>query len=116
MKKKKMVLIGVIGTVQSYLAKWGEILNFGNTVTEIVRKSMKEKKDEWLMKGRENWISVMRLPKFLSCQALAHEVKCPKRMLGGVLERESNCGNQVAEIVRNGWKRHYKYIIRVTKL
>ena len=26
-------------------------------------------------------------------------VKCPKCMLGGVLEREYNCGNQVAEIV-----------------
>ena len=47
MKKKKTVLIGVIGIVQSYLAKWGEILNFGNTVTKIVRKSMREKKDEW---------------------------------------------------------------------
>ena len=42
-----MEFIVVIGTVQSYLAKWGEKLNFGNTVVEIVRKSMREKKVEW---------------------------------------------------------------------
>ena len=37
----------VIGTVQSYLAKWGERLNFRNTVVEIVKKCIREKKVEW---------------------------------------------------------------------
>ena len=34
-----MEFIVIIGTVQSYLAKWGERLNFGNSVAEIARKS-----------------------------------------------------------------------------
>ena len=44
---QKTEFIVVIGTVQSYLAKWGERLDFGNIVAEMVRKSMREKKDEW---------------------------------------------------------------------
>ena len=44
---KKIEFIVVIDIVQSYLAKRGERLNFGNTVAEIVRKSMREKKVEW---------------------------------------------------------------------
>ena len=39
LKIVKMEFIGVIGTVQSYLAKWGKRLNFGNGVAEIARKS-----------------------------------------------------------------------------
>ena len=46
-EKKVVAMDALIGTVQSYLAKWGERLNFGNTVAEIVRKSMREKKTEW---------------------------------------------------------------------
>ena len=34
-----MEFIVVIGIVQSYLAKWGERLNFGNGIAEIARKS-----------------------------------------------------------------------------
>ena len=34
-----MEFIVVIGTVQSYLAKRGERLNFGNDVAKIARKS-----------------------------------------------------------------------------
>jgi len=44
LQKKKFIV--VIDTVQSYLAKQGERLNFGNTVAEIVRNSMREKKVE----------------------------------------------------------------------
>ena len=50
---QKTEFIVVIGTVQSYLVKWGERLNFGNTVAEIVRKSMREKKDKWCDGERE---------------------------------------------------------------
>ena len=79
MQKKEF--IGVIGTVQSYLAKWEKRLNFGNGVTEIARKSTRE---------RENWISVMKLPKFLSCPSFAREwivaIKFPK-MGGGKKKR-----------------------------
>ena len=50
---QKTEFIVVIDTVQSYLAKWGERLNFGNTVAEIVRKSMREKKVKWCDWERE---------------------------------------------------------------
>ena len=43
---KKIEFI-VIGTIQSYLTKWEERLNFGNTFAKIVRKNMREKKVEW---------------------------------------------------------------------
>ena len=69
-----MEFIDVISTIQSYLAKWGERLNFGNGVAEIVRKSMREKKDEWCDGREKKWISVMRLLKFLSYPAPAREV------------------------------------------
>ena len=35
---QKTEFIGVIGTVQSYLKKWGKRLNFGNNVAKIARK------------------------------------------------------------------------------
>ena len=112
---QKIEFIGDIGTVQSYLGKWKKIVNFDNTVAKIARKSMREKEDKWCNGGgRKNWISVMRLLKFLLPQV------APGAMLGGVLEREyelwqpsywncrveerenMNCGNQVA---KNGKKK-----------
>ena len=58
----------------------------------------KLKKKYNVSRERENWISVMRLPKFLSCPSSAHEwivaTKLPK--MGGKKKRE-NCGNQIAE-------------------
>ena len=78
---QKNEFIGVIGTVQSYLEKWEKRLNFGNGVAEVARKSIRE---------RENWISVMRLPKFLSCLSSAREwivaIKFPK--MGGGKKKE----------------------------
>ena len=44
---QKIEFIGDIGTVQSYLEKWGKRVNFGNGVAEITRKSMRESKDKW---------------------------------------------------------------------
>ena len=86
---QKNEFIGVIGTVQSYLEKWEKRLNFGNGVAEVARKSIRE---------RENWISVMRLPKFLSCPSSAREwivaIKFPK--MGGE-KKKKICGNQVAK-------------------
>ena len=35
-------------------------------------------------------------------------MKCPKCMLGGMPERETNCGNQVAEIVGDEGERKYE--------
>ena len=47
-------------------------MNFGNGVVEIARKSMRESKDKWCDGGgRKNWISVMRLLKFLQPEAVA---------------------------------------------
>ena len=113
---QKIKFIGDIGTVQSYLGKWKKKVNFDNTVAKIARKSMREKEDKWCNGGgRKNWISVMRLLKFLLPQV------APGAMLGGVLEREyelwqpsywncrveerenMNCGNQIA---KNGRKKN----------
>ena len=33
-----------MGTVKSYLRKWEKRVNFGNTVAEILTKSMREKR------------------------------------------------------------------------
>ena len=88
---QKTEFIVVIGTVQSYLAKWGEKLNFDNSVAEIAKKYI-------VSRERENWISVMRLPKFLTCLSSAREwivaIKFPK--MGGE-KKKFFCGNQVAK-------------------
>ena len=55
-------------------------------------------------KERENWISVMRLSKFLSCW-YRQACSCRKCRLGGALEMETNCGNDIAE---NGRKKKKK--------
>ena len=50
----------------------------------------------------------MRLPKFMSCPALAREV--PECMLGGVPEWFTNCGNQVA---KNGRKKKVIVVVKI---
>ena len=99
-----MEFIIVVATVQSYLVKWGERLNFGDTIAEIVRKSMREKKVEWCDWEREKkWILVMILPKFIPLTNL-----CPWSAPVGVAEWFTNCGNQVTEIVGNWGERKYE--------
>ena len=88
---QKTEFIVVIGTVQSYLAKWGKKLNFNNGIAEIAKK--------YIVSGeRENWISVMRLSKFLSWPYWPKwksivAMALPK--MGG--KKKKNCGNQVSE-------------------
>ena len=100
---QKTEFIVVIGTVQSYLAKWGERLNFGNIVAEIVRKSMREKKVEWCdwegekMNFGNDITEILVFPKLCLWSAPV-----------GVLECFTNCGNQVAEIVGNWGERKYE--------
>ena len=53
----------------------------------------------------------MRLSKFLSCR-YRQACSCPKCRLGGALEMETNCGNDIAE---NGRKKKKKRIV-ATKL
>ena len=55
-------------------------MNFGNTVAEIARKSMRKREDKWCDGGgRKKWISVMRLPKFFLAEATTQvSMKCPK--------------------------------------
>ena len=53
----------------------------------------------------------MRLSKFLSCRYY-QACSCPKCKLGGALEMETNCGNDIAE---NGRKKKKKRIV-ATKL
>ena len=52
----------IIGTVPTYLVKWGKRVNFGNTVAEIQQKYEREREK---VGERKFWISVMWLPKFL---------------------------------------------------
>ena len=54
--------ICVVGTVSTYLGKWGKIVNFGNSVVEIQQKYEREREK---VGERKFWISVMWLPKFL---------------------------------------------------
>ena len=88
---KKTEFIVVIGTVQSYLAKWGESLNFNNDVVEIARKIKCVKGERKLNFGNEI-TEILVLPVLPSLP-----MKYPKCMLGGVLEMETNCGNDIAE-------------------
>ena len=60
-----MEFIVVIGTIQSFLAKWGERLNFGNTVAKIVRKIWERRKLSDMTWREKKWISVMVLSKFV---------------------------------------------------
>ena len=81
-------------------------IEFQQHLCRNCKKSMREKKNEWCdREGEKKWISIMRLPKFMSCPAPAREV--PQCMLGGVPEWFTNCGNQVAKIVGN-WERKYE--------
>ena len=98
-------------------------MNFGNGVAKILTKSMRE--ETQVMYGRI-WISVIPLPKFflpefdaqLPGEVLAWGVAKRKPIvatkfskMGGEKkkkkkrERETNCGNQVAEILREWGER-----------
>ena len=87
---QKTESIVVIGTIQSYLAKWGEKLNFDNSVAEIAKKYI-------VSRERENCISVMRLSKFLSCPYWPKWKPIVAMALPKLGEKKKNCGNQVAE-------------------
>ena len=50
---QKIEFIGDIGTVQSYLKKWGKRVNFDNGVPKIARKSKRGSKDKWCDKGEK---------------------------------------------------------------
>ena len=101
---QKTEFIVVIDTVQSYLAKWGERLNFGNTVAEIVRKSMREKKVEWCDWEREKMNFSNGITEIHST-AQALPVKCSS---GSALMRFTNYDNQIIEIVGNWGERKYE--------
>ena len=70
--------------------------------TEFRQRCCRNSKKKYNELGeRENWISVMRLSKFLSCR-YRQACSCLKCRLGGALEMETNCGNGIAE---NGRKK-----------
>ena len=75
--------ICVIGTVPTYLGKWGKWVNFSNGVVEIQQKYEREREK---VGERKFWISIIWLPKFL----------LPKP--SAMLKKETNCGNAIAEI------------------
>ena len=100
---KKIEFIVVIGTVQSYLANWGEGLNFSNIIAEIVRKSMREKKVKWCDWEGEKMNFGNDITGIHST-AQARPMKCPM----GVPKWFTNCSNQVAKIVGNWRERKYE--------
>ena len=57
--------ICVIGSVPTYLGKWGEKVNFGNTVVEIQQKYEREREKEKKWERENAWILVIWLSKFL---------------------------------------------------
>ena len=102
-QKKKMEFIVVISTVQCYLAKWGERLNFGNTIAEIVRKSTREKKVEWCDWEGEKMNFGNGITEIHST-AQALPLKCSSGS-ARMIYQFMNCGNQVAD---NGWEKKKK--------
>ena len=89
--------ICVIGTVPTYLGKWGKRVNFGNGIAEIQQKYEREREK---VGERKFWISVITLPKFLLPKPADWVcVVCSKCE---VLKKETNCGNAIAE---NGRKK-----------
>ena len=81
--------ICIIVTVQSYLGNWGKRVNFSNGVAEIQQKYEREREREKVGE-RKFWISAMASQKFL----------LPKPA-----DRETNCGNAIAEIgKKNLWQ------------
>ena len=89
--------ICVIGTVPTYLGKWGKRVNFSNDVVEIQQKYEREREN--VGEGKF-WISVMWLPKFLLPELAAR--------VCDVLKKETNCGNAIAKI------REEKKIVAIT--
>ena len=64
--------ICVIGTILTYLGKWGKRVNFSNGVAELQQRYEREKEK---VGERKFWISVMWLLKFLLSEPLAHAKK-----------------------------------------
>ena len=65
---------------------------------EFRQRCCRNCKKKYNMSGeRENWISVMRLSKFLS-YLYYQACPCPKCVLGGALEMETNCGNGIPKM------------------
>ena len=89
--------ICVIGTILTYLGKWGKRVNFGNGVAKIQQKYEREREKAG---ERKFWISVMWLPKFLLPKPAAHAQKrnqlwqCHWRDRG---RKKKICGNAIAE-------------------
>ena len=86
--------IYVIGTVPTYLGKWGEKMNFGNTVAEIQQKyeREREKVGEKECKNFDNVI--IEIPAARSaCPSVW--VVCSK---WDVLKKKTNYGNTIAKI------------------
>ena len=79
--------ICIIVTDQSYLGNWGKRVNFSNGVAEIQQKYERQREK---VGERKFWISTMTSQKFL----------LPKPA-----DRETNCGNAIAEIgKKNLWQ------------
>ena len=93
---QKIIFICNMGTVQNYLENWWKRVNFENGVAEILTKVW-EGKDKWCGGRREKKFEFRLSHYWNSC----YPILCPLgevlEVLGGVLKRETNCGNQVVE-------------------
>ena len=77
-------------------------MNFGNTVAEIVRKSMRERD----VMGREKKLNFgNEITEILTTQN-CYPRECEVSEV--LVLRETNCGNQVAEILGKGGERKYE--------
>ena len=92
--------ICIIVTVQSNLGNWEKKVNFGNDVAEIQQKYEREREKAW---ERKFWISAMASPKFLLPKPADRETNCGNAIaeIGG----KKNCGNCGNAIAKNGRKK-----------
>ena len=124
---QNLKLICVIGTVQTYLAFWGERLNFGITVAEIQPKVWERRRKGWREKMLNFGNGDTEFPMPNSAARVwvrgVPEVKRKKKNLTNYLwqchcwNREkkncNNCGNGIAE--NGGKKMWFRNLGRVKK-
>ena len=92
--------ICIIVTVQSNLGNWEKKVNFGNNVAEIQQKYEREREKAW---ERKFWILAMASPKFLLPKPADRETNCGNAI--AEIGEKKNCGNCGNAIAKNGRKK-----------
>ena len=92
---QKIMFICDMGTIQSYLEIWKKRVNFGNGCRNSNKSTREKRYVMWWEEEEKIWILVISLPKFL----LPLPARWSALSVGWSARRETNCGNQVVEIV-----------------